>query len=235
MVDHDMAAVFDLMDKWRHLPSYQLERRADIFFAHFLPDILEGTRNLRIHPVIVPEFPVHKGTIKPKITNNTSNNIDYVVFSEDLSEAYLIELKTDDKSRDPEEDKDLMAAMGVGFEALLFGLVKIIYTTKAKRKYYQLINMLANLGFYSIPGELHELFASNNLRGIAKCIELISVQNAPRITKALYIQPNGSDPSIINFAKVASVLEESRSPVARRFAVSLRSWSETEAGNVTGV
>jgi len=25
--------LFDLLDDWRNLPSYQLERRADIFFA----------------------------------------------------------------------------------------------------------------------------------------------------------------------------------------------------------
>lgn len=26
---------FELLDRWRHLPAYQLERRADIFFALF--------------------------------------------------------------------------------------------------------------------------------------------------------------------------------------------------------
>ena len=33
--------VFSLLDRWRHLPNYQLERRADIFFAVYLPKILE--------------------------------------------------------------------------------------------------------------------------------------------------------------------------------------------------
>ena len=33
--------VFKLLDNWRHLPDYQLERRADIFFALFLPEVLK--------------------------------------------------------------------------------------------------------------------------------------------------------------------------------------------------
>ena len=32
--------VFELLDDWRHLPAYQLERRADIYFAMYLPELL---------------------------------------------------------------------------------------------------------------------------------------------------------------------------------------------------
>ena len=34
--------LFDRMDAWRHLPSYQLERRADLFFSLYLPEVLEA-------------------------------------------------------------------------------------------------------------------------------------------------------------------------------------------------
>lgn len=37
--------LFDRMDAWRHFPNYQLERRADIFFALYLPEGL-GARVL---------------------------------------------------------------------------------------------------------------------------------------------------------------------------------------------
>ena len=47
-----------LLDTWRHLPAYQLERRADIFFALFLPDVLEEKFGVPISPVLIPEFPV---------------------------------------------------------------------------------------------------------------------------------------------------------------------------------
>ena len=33
--------LFDQMDKWRHLPSYQLERHIDLFFSLYLPQVLE--------------------------------------------------------------------------------------------------------------------------------------------------------------------------------------------------
>jgi len=34
--------LFNRMDAWRHFPNYQLERRADIFFALYLPEVLEA-------------------------------------------------------------------------------------------------------------------------------------------------------------------------------------------------
>lgn len=35
-----ICALFDRMDNWRHLPSYQLERRADLIFSLYLPEVL---------------------------------------------------------------------------------------------------------------------------------------------------------------------------------------------------
>ena len=35
-----LTELFDNMDSWRHLPAYQLERRADIFFSIYLSDLL---------------------------------------------------------------------------------------------------------------------------------------------------------------------------------------------------
>ncbi len=34
--------LFDNMDSWRHLPAYQFERRADIFFSIYLPDLFRS-------------------------------------------------------------------------------------------------------------------------------------------------------------------------------------------------
>ncbi len=34
--------LFNRMDAWRHLPNYQLERRADLFFSLYLPEVLEA-------------------------------------------------------------------------------------------------------------------------------------------------------------------------------------------------
>jgi len=37
--------LFNQLDDWRHLPAYQLERRADIFFAIYLIDIFKSKFN----------------------------------------------------------------------------------------------------------------------------------------------------------------------------------------------
>ena len=55
--------LFDRLDAWRHFPNYQLERRADIFFALYLPEVLESTLGIAINPRLAPEFPVRIGTI----------------------------------------------------------------------------------------------------------------------------------------------------------------------------
>jgi len=44
------------LDQWRHLPKYQLERRADLFFGLFIRTILEA-RFGRLHKLVIPEFP----------------------------------------------------------------------------------------------------------------------------------------------------------------------------------
>jgi len=38
-----IKSIFRLLDDWRTFPNYQLERRLDIFFAYFLPEILAST------------------------------------------------------------------------------------------------------------------------------------------------------------------------------------------------
>lgn len=90
--------IFDLLDKWRHFPSYQLERRADIFFAAFLPDLIDD-KYKSIPRTIIPEFPIRIGTIRPEIPINKSYKADYFILTEDPKYCVLIELKTDDTSR----------------------------------------------------------------------------------------------------------------------------------------
>jgi len=58
-----IATLFDRMDGWRHLPNYQLERRADLFFSLYLPAAVEAKLGFSVHPLMVPELPVRIGTI----------------------------------------------------------------------------------------------------------------------------------------------------------------------------
>ena len=53
--------LFNRMDAWRHFPNYQLERRADIFFALYLPEVLEAKLRFAVGSELAPEFPVRIG------------------------------------------------------------------------------------------------------------------------------------------------------------------------------
>ena len=66
--ERDMKQIdtlFDRVDAWRHLPNYQLERRADLFFSLYLSKVLEATLGFPVADQIVPEFPVRIVTIYP--------------------------------------------------------------------------------------------------------------------------------------------------------------------------
>ena len=78
MTHPDIATLFASLDRWRHLPAYQLERRADIYFGLFLPDVLNhhlGSRNLTIDPRIIPEFPLGQAA------SRRSDKADYFALS----------------------------------------------------------------------------------------------------------------------------------------------------------
>ena len=79
--------IFDLMDAWRHFPNYQLERRADLFFSLYLPEVLEAKLGFPVAAEIVPEFPVRIGTIYPNIPIDKSYKIDYFVLSADTDKG----------------------------------------------------------------------------------------------------------------------------------------------------
>ena len=94
-----VECAFELLDRWRHLPAYQLERRADIFFALFLPEVLEKCFCAETNRhLIVPEFPIKKTLIRDG-KDNRSINIDYLALQKprngEPQTAFLIELKTD--------------------------------------------------------------------------------------------------------------------------------------------
>ena len=59
-----LERVLALMDKWRHLPAYQLERRADVLFATFLPEVLKKERFCTNDLNLIPEFPIKKSILQ---------------------------------------------------------------------------------------------------------------------------------------------------------------------------
>jgi hypothetical protein len=226
-------ALFDRMDAWRHFPNYQLERRADIFFSLYLPEVLQTKLGFPVRPELAPEFPVRIGTIYPNIPIDKSYKIDYVALSVAADKAILVELKTEGLSRRPEQDKYLLAAQKVGLSELLDGLLDIFRVTNAKRKYFCLLQHLESMGLIRIPMQMKDIMAKGILWGSTDVAYQIEITAKTTENLIVYVQPNGNGPNIISFQEFADVVRRHDDSVSQRFAVSLREWSEIQAGEKT--
>ena len=143
----------ETLDKWRHLPDYQLERRVDVYFGLLLPDILKAKFGLRSNRItVIPEFPLHKGLIinadDEDAEDNESVKVDFAVFHPDPVErrVFLVELKTDNQSIRKEQLKDMKKAKDAGAETLLMGVICCARRgEKVRRKYAHLMRRLDQL------------------------------------------------------------------------------------------
>jgi len=216
MTDY-VQRIFDNLDSWRHLPSYQLERRADAFFSAYLPDILElrfGSKPAHL----IPEFPIHIPTIHPGALGHRSFKVDYLgVFSADRP-LVLVELKTEASSRRDKQDWYLSKAQDTGVRDLLTGLAKIYAATVAKSKYDALLGALDRAGLIRLRG-----------RGV---FDVLAPSIRPEI---LYITPAVQDGSIsaIPFTEIADLIAKNADALSQRFAASLRTWALVPAGGLS--
>lgn len=210
---NSIDAIFDNLDKWRHYPNYQLERRADIFFSLYLPEIMHKKFGYEIE-AIIPEFPIRIGEISSN-ENNKSFKIDYVAKAKNDKIVILIELKTDDASRRPEQDDYLKKALAKRFDQLLEGVIKIYDATNFKKKYNHLLRELERLGFIKVE-------SGGNIR----------VAKDEYKTSMVFIQPNAKseDKQSIGFEEIANIIEKRQDPLSLRFSKSLREWSKSKAG-----
>ena len=144
-MDQIINKIFDNLDKWRHYPSYQLERRADIFFSVYLAGFLKCEYGKDIIKII-PEFPVAIRTIHPGTAHFKSKKIDYLAKTVNNNCVYFIELKTDNKSHNEDQDNYLEFAKEVNIPELLRGLKEIFNKTDYKNNIH-LFNDLVTCGF----------------------------------------------------------------------------------------
>ncbi len=203
--------VFSQLDEWRGFPAYQLERRADIYFALFLPFVLKERFELASEPDLIPEFPLRHGTLgtdatatgKGKIGKSQSVKVDYAAVSRDDGKVFLVELKTDMASKRPAQDAYLQAASKKTFKELVGGVYEIrdAATGEAKRKYTNLIRYLEKIVVDELPQGMK-----------------------PQVA---YVQPK-VDTEQISFLEFAKVIR-GRGEIADRFAESLKKWQEPPA------
>ncbi|MBC8217855.1 MAG: hypothetical protein H8E73_05265 [Planctomycetes bacterium] len=225
-----ITQLFDRMDSWRHLPNYQLERRADLLFSLYLPEVLKEKLGFAIMPDLIPEFPLRIGTIYPKTDSNRSFKIDYLALSTDGKQAVFVELKTDGGSLNKKQNEYLAAAKQTGLFTLLEGLLTIFKATDAKRKYSHLLNALGQMGLLDIPNTMYDIIARDSLQGITEASGDIRVTCAVQQGHIIYVQPNGQGPDIISFDDFRTVVLRHDDTVSSRFAQSLQEWTNVSAG-----
>jgi len=216
--------LFENMDRWRHLPSYQLERRVDVFFSVFMKDVVEAHVGVALKPVIVPEFPLRHGSLDPNLdtrtdtrardTRNRSSKVDYLLVSQDLASAFFVELKTDMRSRDPKQDAHMRTAQRLGLRRVLKGVCTLAECSTEAGKYRALLGELAALG-------LVESESTSRFR----------LSGADPTLSIVYVQPvrSGVSELVIDFAEFATRIESSGDEIGRIFATHLRRWM-TEPG-----
>ncbi|MCP4600495.1 MAG: hypothetical protein GY847_08180, partial [Proteobacteria bacterium] len=148
MASEFINTVFNNLDHWRHLPNYQLERRADIFFSIYLKGVVENATGIELEDEIIPELPIKRDLVWPEHPTSKSVKVDYTLFSKDRSRVYFVELKTDVGSRRDEQDHYLHKARELGFGKIVEGIRNILLATSFHQKYHHLASILARLGFF---------------------------------------------------------------------------------------
>ncbi len=226
-----LADLFRLLDRWRHLPAYRLEPRADPFFALFLPDVLSKHLGHPLHPVLIPEFPLRIASLPhtDAVASNLSVKVDYAVFSSDGRYVYLVELKTDQASRRDQQDAYLAAAAAIDFNVLVDGVLALCTATSSRSfpKYLHLLHRLVLLGFVDVPDAVYQLALPRPQRGLKEAIRSIRSTVPPDgpQTRVLYIQPEPDETHpCISFAQFAEAIEH-EGEIGQLFALHLRSWT----------
>ena len=226
---------FELLDRWRHLPAYQLERRADIFFALYLPEVLEQHSGTKINRCLIPEFPIKNEG------NNRSINADYLALEEpkdgEPPQAFLVELKTDMASIDENQLRDLHCAAKLGLKRLVGGVIEICRRTNQRRKYAHLLKSLSCLDLVNAFPHLPR-WCCKTQWGYAGLRDGIRNNVTEKTSlKLVYVAPKKDEKleeakiPTIDFKCFADIIEKGDPDGIRRtFACHLRNWAKECAG-----
>jgi hypothetical protein len=197
--------LFNLLDHWREFPNYQLERRADIFFAVHLKALLKQTIGVNVIDII-PELPIRIGTIYPEIGINKSYKVDYAAFTDD-GKVVLVELKTDDGSTRDSQYRYYYKSIEVGFPKIMEGLLEIFDATDYKSKYLNLINALKDNG--SIK-EMNGRF--------------VPTQKYSFYPSPVFLKPNkkpDDEGTVIEFSQIVDCFKSDTNEFTKRFVASV--------------
>lgn len=226
-----LEVIFRHLDRWRHLPDYQLERRADVFFSIYLKGIVEEFTHVLVEDEVIPELPIKRDLIWPERPMNRSVKVDYALFAKDRSRVFFVELKTDGSSRRDTQDHYLVTAKRLGFRRIVEGIRAILLKTEAHQKYHHLAASLARLGYLTLPpGLASHLYPTPHPRVLDQ-LEEINVTPTDSAVDVIYVQPEASgDDRCIDFVRFAQHVGRYGDPFSTAFAKHLLRW-QAKAGS----
>lgn len=210
----EIKNILSLLDKWRCLPDYQLERRADIFFAYYMPDILRD--RIGQYDILIPEFPIRKGLLENS-TSHQSVKIDYMAYNSHTKQVLYVELKTDNNSMRESQQNYLQKTQELSFKQVIQGIIDIYHKSSAKSKYQYLLEMLSDYGLVT----REQLGRSNTY-----VVNNIDIDRC----EVVYIAPKSIlECSCITFEEIAQKLEYiyKDNETALSFAQYLRKWQQS--------
>lgn len=226
-----IADVFTQLDRWRHLPSYQLERRADIYIALFLDTFVAAAEQTPIHPVVIPEFPIKRDLIWPEKPTNKSVKVDCVLFSQDKTKVYFIELKTDADSRRKAQDDYLARSTEIGFRAILEGLLIVAKHSLAVRKYYHLLTHLSQAGVLTLPPDIEARAFERQPTVPHDIFDTVAIDSATAASSIVvrYLEPRATSSQSYSFSQLADHLRGLPGDLAQTLANHLEKWTTPAA------
>ena len=239
-----MNDFFNQLDKWRHFPAFPLEARSEVFFALFLPTVLEAhfkKHGVKIKPQVIPQFPLKQESEDKEKDYNLSDKVDFFAVSECGNRVFLIELKTDMNSWRKEQDYYLKTASKMSMEGILEDLKQISKSKNdkyARQKYYHMWHALDELGLVvPLPNGLKKKMYADRSHDVYKLIDKISLLSSPTL-KVVYVQPRKpgckDKQSLVEgfhyiyFDEFADIVE-SQGDMGGLFAGYLRKWIEDPA------
>lgn len=129
-----LEQLLKLLSTNRNFPKYQHERRIDLFFNFFLPEILDAEYKTPID-FVIPEFPLKKPS------SSLTTNIDYFAYSSKDNLIYLCEFKTTAESFDEQQLERYFQAQEDGWSTLFEDIEAVSSSTapRHREKYAELI------------------------------------------------------------------------------------------------
>lgn len=226
-MNEQIEKVFRNLDRWRHLPNYQLERRSDIFFSIYLKALVEELEGQALSDVIIPELPIKTDG------SGRSFKVDFVLFTLDRRIAYFVELKTDCDSRRDDQDAYLQRAVDGGFEKVLNDLKEITSRTTSYQKYWHLLHWLAKAGVVMVSDDVRKYLYPKVLPGLRAGFASVEVVAKDIEIRVIYVQPHqwdlpvsGAGERCISFDFIIRHLDKYDDEFSKLFAKHLHRWKE---------